>query len=265
MKHRLLALVAAAAVLLTLAVVPVAAEGSCLIPNTSRDKIFVIKYYTDVADRFDYVDGTATARDLDECTGNGNSAILPANLQTAGGAIYQLGYMDGPRCIFYVYRNGVPVCTGATQVIGRSYTFSISMADLPSGDMKVHYKVTDISASPDVVVFEKYITQSDTSKGTIDWWGAERQETQSSLGNCHGCSPIDMRFMHYSVDGDGGQLTTRDGLSSANKCADNNGCATGWAGKDFGYSSGLDLNVQHFHIKSTRYLSDTVTFDNTAP
>jgi hypothetical protein len=274
-KRALLSLFACGAMALSFAP-SVAAEGICLSPTGGGGQLIVIKHYTDTVWEtrlFDYADGAVTVRDLDNCTGPSGSAILPANIQTTAG-IYQLGYEEkttsGIRCFTYVFQpnGGTPngTCTGPTPVVGRSYVFLVSLIDLANGTMNVHYKIIDKTSSPDVVKVDFTKNTTNRLKGFLVWWGAEKQHNEDSIGNSHDATTanINMRLMHYSVDGDGGTLTQRSGLTN-NVCTKYFECMPG---SDFFRTENMAgapaIIEQHYHIGTDNVSNDQVDFDNTA-
>jgi hypothetical protein len=251
----------------------VAAEGICQATGGPQ-KLFVVRYYTDMSGdaRFDHVSGAATAQDLDNCSGGGGgSAILPANIQTSRG-IYQLGYTENffNRCFAYVFQpsGGAPA---PIQLCGvehpdtsnhDSYTYDIWLNNTSEFNMQVRFKIVNKSDSPDTVVWDQTFNTAYNNKGEFAWWGAERQENQSSLGNQHDDSThnINMRLMKYSTTALSFDLQV-NGLSAANICTEP--CGGNWAGKDFGKTTGIDSS-QHYHVGTDNSPNDQVDFDNTA-
>lgn len=266
---RLIAILAILASLFVATTNTTLAEGSCISPHSSIDKIAVMRYWSDVhpaAPDFDAVSGAIWTRDLDQCAGAGaGSAVLPANIQTSNW-IFQLGYQEtgpGTRCFVYAFKTTDGICvSGAPSVLlNTAYKFTITLANLPNGTMNVHYTIINKSASPDVTVVDFYKNAPSIDFGWLAWWGVERQELESSIGNNHDSSDIDMRLMTYSFDGDGGVWHTVTGLLGTRMCNNNNAAP----GCDFVRTSPIQSDsTQHFHIESNVYANDQVNFDNTA-
>ncbi len=267
MKRRILSLLAAVMLIGMVGAGPVAAEGSCLVPHSSVDKIAAMKYYTDVlgnssGSRFDYVEGSATTQDLDECSGNGKgSQILPANIQTDN-HIYQLGYDEhgGARRFVYAFENKNAIYISSGPTIGRSYQYSITLTNDGLSDMQVNYKIIDKTANPDVTVYNVTRTVTNHEKGWLAWWGAERQETESSIGNDHNDPSINVRIMKYRL-ANSATITQRTNINASAICENNNAAPTCHIVRSAAFNGST---TQHFHVGNDNYTNDQIDFDNTA-
>jgi len=266
---RLSAIVALVGTILAFSAPGVSAEPVCVLPGAQNDHLIVLREYHDGPGgdaQFDRIEGSATTRDLDDCTGTGahGSYILPANLQNSlsgGSAIYQLGYSESDDGRKFVYAfdspNAINIPGSWVPTLGTKYKYTIALTELPSGAGNVRYRITDTS-NGQYTEFNKY--QPNRWYGALAWWGAETGEIYSSIGNDHDNANINMTDMYYSRNNDGGALYRRDGLTESSVTTDNSAGAL--SSYDFYKSPNLD-SESHHHVTTQVTTNDTVNFDNT--
>lgn len=197
-------------------------------PPNETGQIYVEKYAADAPGSgtfFDRVQGDATVRNFDVCTGvdldpndcltQGGTAVLPANVQNdITGHVYQLGVAQfAGLSKKFVYTNSTDLCARnwptITPIVGHRYRFIIYR----DSNGKVVYQIDDLATSGiDSTMYTNY-TWSTSRKHA--WWGYETWDKNSSFGVAAGSSQNQMAYMGYSKDGSGtiyyrSDLTTSD-------------------------------------------------------
>lgn len=253
MRKTLIALFVAVALLIPAATPVLAADPTCFPSTRISNKIAVIKdYRTNPGDAlFYFVDGEATVRDLQNCTGTGlgqyhGIAVLPANMQGSSG-IYQLGWQEaqlyGRRFILaHESESAIPWPGNWTPQLGLRYRFEIL---INSTQDWVFYKITKVETG----TFESYYMSGAPSHANLPslaWWGYEQLDNKSGIGPVHGLELVRMSRMRYKYMGLSVPLIRTD-IDKADP-------------DDYYRDAGLE-SCYHGHVQDTTYNNDTLSAD----
>jgi hypothetical protein len=179
--------------------------GFCSLAQHGYSHIVANKFATDLgASYFDVVRGDAYVRELEVCigtsAGQGGTWVLPANVESTTGEIYQLGFGRGAGRLgnTFVYALGSPSAIeirDVSPVDGHRYRFEI-FRHAPGNT--VSYRITDLSASATVWSFDSSHAWSTAADHA--WWGFETWDSASHHGVSAGKPGINMSFLGYSTN-----------------------------------------------------------------
>lgn len=180
------------------------AAGLCAFAKHGHYHVVANKFAREVgATHFNMIRGDAYVRVLDVCigisAGQGGSWVLPANVESDTGDIYQLGYgrAAGRGSNYFVYALGSPTAIEIKDVApisGHRYRFEIVKRALYN---TVSFKITDLSTSPASVVWSSHSSRPWSGAMNHAWWGYETWDSFSTHGVPAGKSGVAMAYMGY--------------------------------------------------------------------
>jgi len=179
--------------------------GFCALAEHGYNHIVANKFASDLgAKYFDLVRGDAYVRELEVCigysAGQGGTWVLPANVESTTGEIYQLGYGRGAgrQSNYFVYALATPTAqeiTSAAPIDGHRYRFEIYKRTTSS---TVSFRITDLTTATVVWTFDSDHAWS--SAADHAWWGFETWDSASHHGVSGGKLGVQMAYLGYSTE-----------------------------------------------------------------